>query len=61
MSRKSLSVALLQEHDRGSVAANLDAIEVGLREAAANGAELVLLQELHNGAYFCHDHDDHRI
>ncbi len=53
MSRKSLSVALLQEKDRGSVAANLDAIEAGLREARANGAQLVLLQELHNGAYFC--------
>ena len=48
-----LRVALLQETDRGSVAANLDAIESGLREAAAAGAELVLLQELHNGPYFC--------
>lgn len=48
-----LRVALLQETDRGSVAANLDAIETGLREAAAAGAELVLLQELHNGPYFC--------
>ena len=53
MSRKTLSVALLQEADRGSVAANLAAIESGLREAARNGVELVLLQELHNGAYFC--------
>jgi len=50
---KSLRVALLQERDRGSVAANLDAIEAGLREAQRVGAELVLLQELHNGPYFC--------
>jgi len=50
---KMLRVALLQESDRGSVAANLDAIEAGLREAAKSGAELVLLQELHNGPYFC--------
>ena len=50
---KNLIVALLQETDRGSVAANLDAIEAGLREAAAAGAQLVLLQELHNGPYFC--------
>ena len=50
---KSLRVALLQENDRGSVAANLDAIEAGLRTAAAQGAKLVLLQELHNGPYFC--------
>jgi len=50
---KSLRVALLQESDRGSVAANLDAIEAGLRAAAGKGARLVLLQELHNGPYFC--------
>ncbi|MCQ4166792.1 carbon-nitrogen hydrolase [Tahibacter harae] len=53
MKPNNLRVALLQETDRGSVAANLDAIEAGLREAAAAGAQLVLLQELHNGPYFC--------
>jgi N-carbamoylputrescine amidase len=53
MTRKTLKVALLQETDRGSRDANLDAIEAGLREAAKAGVELVLLQELHNGAYFC--------
>lgn len=53
MTQKTLKVALLQETHRGSRDANLDAIEAGLREAAAAGAELVLLQELHNGPYFC--------
>ncbi|HEX5122427.1 MAG TPA: acyltransferase, partial [Rhodanobacteraceae bacterium] len=48
---RTLKVALLQETDRGSRDANLDAIETGLREAAAAGAALVLLQELHNGPY----------
>jgi N-carbamoylputrescine amidase len=57
MPRTTLKLALLQESDRGSVEANLDAIEAGLRGAAAAGAELVLLQELHNGPYFCqHEH-----
>ena len=50
---RTLKVALLQETDHGSRDANLDAIESGLREAAAAGAQLVLLQELHNGPYFC--------
>ena len=50
---KPLRVALLQERDRGSREANLDAIEAGLREAAAQNVQLVLLQELHNGPYFC--------
>ncbi|MCX7514981.1 carbon-nitrogen hydrolase [Frateuria sp. STR12] len=53
MTGKTLKVALLQETHRGSRDANLDAIEAGLREAAAAGAQLVLLQELHNGPYFC--------
>ncbi|HJU08205.1 MAG TPA: carbon-nitrogen hydrolase [Rhodanobacteraceae bacterium] len=57
MSNKTLKLALLQERDRGSPALNLDAIESGLREAKAAGAQLVLLQELHNGPYFCqHEH-----
>ena len=53
MTNRNLKIALLQERDRGSVNANLDAIESGLREAAKAGAQLVLLQELHNGPYFC--------
>jgi N-carbamoylputrescine amidase len=53
MTQKRLKVALLQETDRQSREANLGAIEAGLREAASAGADLVLLQELHNGPYFC--------
>ena len=53
MSARMLKVALLQESDHGSAAANLDAIETGLRKAAAADAQLALLQEIHNGAYFC--------
>ena len=53
MTARTLKVALLQETNRGSADANLDAIEAGLRQAAAAGAGLVLLQELHNGPYFC--------
>ena len=53
MTPKPLKVALLQESNRGDRDANLRAIEAGLRQAAAAGAELVLLQELHNGPYFC--------
>jgi N-carbamoylputrescine amidase len=52
-----LKVALLQEINHGDRDASLDAIEHGLRRAAAAGAELVLLQELHNGPYFCQRED----
>ncbi|MBL8243994.1 MAG: carbon-nitrogen hydrolase [Rhodanobacteraceae bacterium] len=52
-----LKVALVQDRDRGSVDANLERIEARVAEAAAAGAKLVLLQELHNGAYFCQTQD----
>jgi N-carbamoylputrescine amidase len=54
---RTLTVALVQDHDRGSVEANLSRIEARVAEAAAAGARLVLLQELHNGAYFCQHQD----
>lgn len=52
-----LKVALIQDRDRGSVDANLQRIEHQVSVAAAAGARLVLLQELHNGAYFCQSQD----
>ncbi len=61
MTRKTtLPVALIQERaiiDRGAdnADANLAIIESRVAEAARQGARLVLLQELHNGAYFCQE------
>ena len=52
-----LEVALLQQRDHGTREANLAAIEAGVAAAAADGARLVLLQELHDGPYFC-QHED---
>ncbi|MCR6661563.1 MAG: carbon-nitrogen hydrolase [Luteimonas sp.] len=53
MKTKTLPVALIQESNHGDAAANLSVIESRVAEAAKQGAKLVLLQELHNGAYFC--------
>ena len=53
MKTNTLSVALIQERNHGDAAANLAVIEKRVAEAAAAGARLVLLQELHNGSYFC--------
>ena len=54
---KKLKVALVQQalHEgrNAMVAATIDRI----REAAAKGAELVVLQELHTGSYFCQTED----
>jgi N-carbamoylputrescine amidase len=57
MSDRTLRVALVQDRDHGSAEANLAAIELSVARAAEAGARLVLLQELHNGPYFC-QHED---
>ena len=57
MTNKILPVALVQETNHGNAEANLAVIEQRVAEAAKSGARLVLLQELHNGAYFCQHQD----
>ncbi len=57
MSHNPLKIALIQHSDLGSPTANLDALEDQLRIAASQGCRLVLLQELHNGPYFCQSED----
>jgi N-carbamoylputrescine amidase len=57
MPDRLLRVALVQDRDHGSTDANLAAIEAAVARAAEAGARLVLLQELHNGPYFC-QHED---
>ena len=57
MKTKTLPVALVQESNHGNAAANLAVIEQRVGEAARQGARLVLLQELHNSAYFCQHQD----
>ncbi len=61
MKKTTLPVALIQDRDHGSREANLDNIETRVAEAAANGARLVLLQELHNGPYFCQHESVHEF
>jgi N-carbamoylputrescine amidase len=53
MKKTTLPVALIQERNHGDADANLSVIEARVAEAAKRGARLVLLQELHNGPYFC--------
>ena len=50
---RTLRVALLQERNQGDANANLTLVESRVAQAAQAGAKLVLLQELHNGPYFC--------
>ena len=48
-----LTVGLVQQSCGAERAANIERSVAGIREAAARGARLVVLQELHAGLYFC--------
>ena len=61
MKKTTLPVALIQDRDQGSRDANIANIEARVAEAAKNGARLVLLQELHNGPYFCQHESVHEF
>lgn len=50
---RNLKAALIQRTAHADRAADLDDCLDATRRAAAAGCRLVLLQELHNGAYFC--------
>jgi N-carbamoylputrescine amidase len=49
----TLIVGLVQHACSENRQANLDSVTGGIRQAASQGAHLVLLQELHNTRYFC--------
>ncbi len=53
MSTKNLRVAMVQHACSDNRDENLGKTIKGIRQAAAEGAQLVLLQELHTGPYFC--------
>ena len=54
---QTLNVALIQQCATNDPAANLATQMHDIRRAAAGGARLVLLQELHNTRYFCQIED----
>ena len=54
-----MKVGLVQQANTADRAANIEKLQRHIRQAAAEGAELVVLQELHNGLYFCQTEDTH--
>ena len=52
-----MKVGLVQQANTADRAANIEKLQRHIRQAAAGGAELVVLQELHNGLYFCQTED----
>lgn len=54
---KNLTVGLVQQSCTADRDATIEKSMTGIRTAAAKGAELVILQELHCGPYFCQTED----
>lgn len=52
-----MKVGLIQQKNTADRAANVEKLKANIRKAAGEGAELVVLQELHNGLYFCQTED----
>lgn len=52
-----MKIALIQQANTANKAENIAKLEKNIRLCAAKGAELIVLQELHNGLYFCQTED----
>ncbi len=50
---KELKIGFLQQHNTADTVNNIERLCDGIRDLARRGAELIVLQELHNSLYFC--------
>jgi N-carbamoylputrescine amidase len=57
MKKDTLTVGLIQQSNSSDTEVNIKKLEKNIRECAKKGAELICLQELHNGLYFCQTED----
>ena len=53
MKKEKIIVGVVQQSNIDSIKDNCKLLERNIRDCAAKGAELVVLQELHNSLYFC--------
>ncbi|MDO9153408.1 MAG: carbon-nitrogen hydrolase [Paludibacter sp.] len=52
-----MKIALIQQANTADRAVNVAKLEKNIRLSVAKGAQLIVLQELHNGLYFCQTED----
>jgi N-carbamoylputrescine amidase len=57
MKEKSIRVGLVQQSNSSDRLNNRRKLEAGISRCTSNGAELVVLQELHDSLYFCQTED----
>ena len=52
-----MKTGIIQQHNTSDIANNKARLAAKIRQLAQQGAELIVLQELHNGLYFCQVED----
>ncbi len=52
-----MKVGLIQQHNNADRSENQRRLQEKVRQCATQGADLIVLQELHNGLYFCQEED----
>lgn len=52
-----MRIGLVQQANTADIQGNIERLKANIRRAASEGAEVVVLQELHNGLYFCQTED----
>ena len=52
---RTVKIGMVQQHCTADIPGNIARLKEGIRACAAQGAQLVVLQELHNSLYFCQE------
>lgn len=52
-----MKIGIIQQHNTSDIQANKQRLADSIQQLSTQGAELIVLQELHNGLYFCQTED----
>ena len=52
-----MKVGIIQQANNSDIKGNINKLQHNIRLLASKGAELIVMQELHNGLYFCQTED----
>lgn len=55
--KRELNIGIVQQENRATIEDNIAKLSSNINACAENGADLVVLQELHNSLYFCQTED----
>ncbi len=52
---RKLNIGIIQQHNTADIHDNMKRLAEGIAQLAGQGAQLIVLQELHNSLYFCQE------